>query len=231
MGIYDTITRPLDPGRSDKKITYEKSMDRERSVYQYLSSIADATGYDRLDLMKAAHIESSFGADMGDQNNDKYGLMQSGHDTAGKYGVDRYDMANFYGAEVRARTKSKNSDKDLWYQANTVEEANNMGIEKGLLEYMTWQQGRNGMAKVINIATDKDRDGVSFSSGSLSGNLGSTREHLINNMALRDKKHAKELRKLSDHELANQWIALTKEKWETAGSEIEFKDDYYEVPE
>jgi len=217
--------------------------DREE-VYRHLSEAATYSGYDRRNLMKAAFMESTFGKNIGEETDTHYGLMQSEYlytspkrDKLEYPDIDREDAAFYYGKEVLDRTKANEGDSgDLWGQGRIIEKAKNIGIrDKGFLEYLSWQQGRRGLAEIIHVLDDPDSGlYLGESIKGLSGTFSSTtRENLTSNMSNADRDYFKGM---SDYDLAVRWLNENEQKWEDYGREImlldnEYGDSTWELPE
>ena len=108
------------------------------------------------------------------------------------YGLENWEVfdvnkaSQVYEMEVKKRTKNMNK---------VIELAENLGIEKDLLEYITWQQGRLGAMDIITTAAKTEGELKYVSRKTLKGN--STRP----------------LGGSSDYSYANDYLSMLKDKW------------------
>ena len=196
----------------------------EEDVYNYLNSVANETGYNRNGLMKAAYMESTFGTNMGKEADTYYGLMQSSKELAKEYGIDRGDAAYYYGDVVSKNLKNSN----MWLNEGLNDVASNLEIDRDLLEYMSWQQGRGGegggLSEVLSILSESSLEGGIHDNNLTSGQ----RKKLMKNTKSWDRGgRIDELKKMSDLELSHLWLNDTKEKWNEADWFLKGLDDKY----
>jgi len=195
-----------------------------KDLYDYLSEVAysEESKYNRKNLMQAAAMESEMGLDtkaFKDPDALYYGLMQSGvimdevDNESLKYpDINRAQAAEYYGREVSDRT----SNKGKWRAFGANRLALDLGIDDpGFLEYMSWQQGREGTMKILAVLS-----GESFTSdeGNVKGEFNSIqRDRLISNITTQGRE---ELSSYDDQTLAQVWLEDSKQRWEDYGREI-----------
>ena len=126
--------------------------------------------------------------------NAKYrGPFQMNRDVQNKYGLSNWEVfdpnkaSKVYEIEVAERTKNMD---------NIMAMAENLGIEKGLVEYLTWQQGRLGAMDIITTAARTEGELKHVSKNTLKAN--STRP----------------LDGSSDYSYANDYLSMLKDKWD-----------------
>ena len=166
-------------------------------------------------------MESGFGEDKRMFIDDGYlGPMQMSQDVAVKHGLlvssedkgrdDTYDpridintSINIYANETNERIKNVGS----WANWDINKRAEDLGISKEQLKYLTWQQGRAGAIDIITTATS----GINYPGNSTSGKLGKgMADKLRGNMDFiseftsKGKEHT---------ELASHYINQFKDMW------------------
>ena len=206
----------------------------KQDVYDYLSRAAYETGYPKKSLMQAAAMESTMGLDdkaFKDPSSTYYGVMQSSKmekelsriyssrrsstgefedPTMDRAGDNGMKAAYYYGAVVKDRVRNTSKWKD--YDFDFL--AKDLGIDDPqLLEYMTWQQGREGTMQILSVLDESssgefilDEDGEN-----------PRRDKLIDNISTKGRE---ELSSYDDRKLARIWLQDTKERWEDYGREV-----------
>ena len=126
--------------------------------------------------------------------------------------------------EVKKRTENNGT----WKEWDVDLKAKNLGIEQGLKEYMTWQQGRGGVIDIITTAysgnfrrykkNDTIPEGLKIGDPVVDSKGMTQRDRIIANLSDDMKDNAKNL---SDKDLALIWVGLSKDKWATKKREFE----------
>ena len=120
------------------------------------------------------------------------GPFQMNREVQNRYGLsDRevFDVnkaSQVYNAEVKKNTENMNK---------VIQMSEELGIDRDLLEYMTWQQGRLGTMDIITTAASTEGQLTHISRKTLRGN--STRP----------------LGGSSDYSYANDYLSMLKDKW------------------
>ena len=169
-------------------------------------------------------MESSFGKNKAAydpfRGSSYIGGMQIGPEVLKKHGLSQVQVLSsdalsreVYMKEVEERTENNGT----WKEWDVDGKADKLGIEQGLKEYMTWQQGRGGVIDIITTAAggkfkrDEKGNPVKDSKGM------TQRDRIIANLSTDMRKEIDS--SLSDEEVAKIWINLSIKKWDTKKKE------------
>ena len=194
-----------------------------------------------LNALIAMGIESSFGTDSTAYNLDGsyIGPFQIGEDVAAKYPdiikskndlLDADKSRQVYNLEVENLTKNDKS----WKRWSVDERSKELLLPSGLVEWITWNQGRGGAIDIITTATHQTSGVYESGEGAVTSGmftdstgdetwhsplvnppfdvrLGTRRKNILSNLSGQAKRDGE--RAQNDQELARIYVQHWKEKW------------------
>jgi hypothetical protein len=125
---------------------------------------------------------------------------------------DAFDLkkaTDLYKKQVKKNTKNNGT----WKKYDIDKRAASIGIDRDMLEYLTWQQGRAGTIDIITAATVHDK---SFT-GSPKGNISkTTKNNILNNLSA-NKQSIQNAP--NDTDMATGYITQLQNKWDQRAKE------------